>query len=455
MNTPSQDMLDNLYGSPRHIDQAAIAPLLRQYAEPLPALDSSAFGEMFDRYADARVVMIGEASHGTSDFYRTRAAITQRLIEQHGFNIVAVEADWPDAGHVDQYVRGLAHSAWKRHIFSRFPTWMWRNTDVRAFAHWLHLYNHTLATERRVEFRGLDVYSLRNSIHEVLSYLDRVDPQLAHEARRRYGCLTPWQDDPALYGHFVERAGLMPCEQPVIEQLDAMLAEQLAGLIQNDEAFFNAAQNARVVQAAEQYYRAIYRGSTASWNLRDRHMFDTLRALLEHRGPQAKAVVWAHNSHIGNAAATEMGWKGQFNIGQLCRSAYGRDAVLIGMSTDRGQVAAADDWDGDMLIKDIRPSRPDSWEHQFLKAGVPASLTDWRDPTRKELRRVLSKPLLERAIGVIYRPETERGSHYFEAMLAEQFDAMIWIEQTQPVTALALPKSQRLEPEDETYPFGV
>jgi len=247
----------------------------------------------------------------------------------------------------------------------------------------------------------------------------------------------------------------MPCEQPVIEQLDAMLAEQLAGLIQNDEAFFNAAQNARVVQAAEQYYRAIYRGSTASWNLRDRHMFDTLRALLEHRGPQAKAVVWAHNSHIGNAAATEMGWKGQFNIGQLCRSAYGRDAVLIGMSTDRGQVAAADDWDGDMLIKDIRPSRPDSWEHQFLMAGVPASLTDWRDPTRKALRRVLSKPLLERAIGVIYRPETERGSHYFEATLAEQFDAMIWIEQTQPVTALALPKSQRLEPEDETYPFGV
>ena len=455
MNTPSQDMLDNLYGSPRHIDPAAIAPLLRQYAEPLPALDSSAFGEMFDRYADARVVMIGEASHGTSDFYRTRAAITQRLIEQHGFNILAVEADWPDAGHVDQYVRGLAPTAWKRHIFSRFPTWMWRNTDVRAFAHWLHQYNHTLATERRVEFRGLDVYSLRNSIHEVLSYLDRVDPQLAHEARRRYGCLTPWQDDPALYGHFVERAGLMPCEQPVIEQLDAMLAEQLAGLIQNDEAFFNAAQNARVVQAAEQYYRAIYRGSTASWNLRDRHMFDTLRALLEHRGPQAKAVVWAHNSHIGNAAATEMGWKGQFNIGQLCRSAYGRDAVLIGMNTDRGQVAAADDWDGDMLIKDIRPSRPDSWEHQFLMAGVPASLTDWRDPTRKALRRVLSKPLLERAIGVIYRPETERGSHYFEATLAEQFDAMIWIEQTQPVTALALPKSQRLEPEDETYPFGV
>ncbi len=455
MNTSSRDLLDKLYGTHRQIDESAIAPLLRQYAEPLPTLESPAFGELFDRYADARVVMIGEASHGTSNFYRARAAITQRLIEQHGFNIVAVEGDWPDAGHVDRYVRGLARAAWKRHIFSRFPTWMWRNTEVREFTQWLHQFNHQRVPERRVEFRGLDVYSLRNSIHEVLSYLDQVDPQLAQEARQRYGCLTPWQDDPTLYGHFVERDGLMPCEQPVVEQLNVMLAEQLAGLIQDDEAFFNATQNARVVHAAEQYYRAIYRGSTASWNLRDRHMFDTLQALLTHRGPQAKAVVWAHNSHIGNAAATEMGWQGQFNIGQLCRSALGKNVVLIGMSTDRGQVAAADDWDGDMLIKDIRPSRSDSWEYQFVEAGVPASLTDWRDSTRKDLRRALARPLLERAIGVIYRPETERSSHYFEAVLAEQFDAMIWIEQTQPVTALPLPKNQSVEPEDETFPFGV
>jgi erythromycin esterase-like protein len=332
---------------------------------------------------------------------------------------------------------------------------MWRNTDVQTFARWLHHHNHQKAPELRVEFRGLDVYSLRNSIREVLNYLDRVDPHLAHEARRRYGCLTPWQDDPALYGHFVERGGVMPCEQPVVEQLNAMLAEQLAGLIKDDEAFFNATQNATVVQAAEQYYRAIYRGTAASWNLRDRHMFDTLRALLKHRGPEAKAVVWAHNSHIGNAAATEMGWEGQFNIGQLCRTAYGRDVVLIGMSTDRGQVAAADDWDGDMRIKDVRPSRADSWEHQFLEAGVAASLTDWRDPLREDLRQALSTPLLERAIGVIYRPESERTSHYFKAVLAEQFDAMVWIEQTQAVTAIPLPSSQSVEPEDDMFPFGV
>jgi erythromycin esterase-like protein len=421
----------------------------------LPDTDTPEFAQLFDRYADARVVMIGEASHGTREFYLARAAITRRLIERHGFNIVAVEADWPDAGHVDQYVRGLAHSAWKRHIFSRFPTWMWRNSEVKSFTHWLHEYNHAQKPDRRVEFRGLDVYSLRNSIHEVLSYLDRVDSNLAREARRRYGCLTPWQDDPSLYGHMVERGGVMPCEQAVVEQLNAMLAEQLAGLIQDGEAFFNATQNARVVMAAEQYYRAIYRGSTASWNLRDRHMFDTLRALMEHRGHQAKAVVWAHNSHIGNAGATEMGWKGQFNIGQLARNAFGRDVVLIGMATDRGQVAAADDWEGEMLIKNVLASRPDSWEHQFLKAGVPASLTDWRNPERKALHHALSIPLLARAIGVIYRPDTERMSHYFESVLADQFDSMIWFEQTGPVTALPLPKTQHVEPEDETYPFGV
>lgn len=455
MNSPWQNILKTFTGPSGSGTPPPIAPLLRQCAEPLPALDSEDFGEMFDRYADARVVMIGEASHGTSDFYRTRAAITKRLIERHGFTIVAVEADWPDAGYVDRYVRGLAPSAWKRHVFSRFPVWMWRNTDVQTFARWLHQHNHQKAPELRVEFRGLDVYSLRNSIREVLNYLDRVDPHLAHEARRRYGCLTPWQDDPALYGHFVERGGVMPCEQPVVEQLNAMLAEQLAGLIKDDEAFFNATQNATVVQAAEQYYRAIYRGTSASWNLRDRHMFDTLRALLKHRGPEAKAVVWAHNSHIGNAAATEMGWEGQFNIGQLCRTAYGRDVVLIGMSTDRGQVAAADDWDGDMHIKDVRPSRADSWEHQFLEAGVAASLTDWRDPLREDLRQALSTPLLERAIGVIYRPESERTSHYFKAVLAEQFDAMVWIEQTQAVTAIPLPSSQSVEPEDDMFPFGV
>lgn len=431
-----------------------IQTLLRRYAEPLPALDSADFGALFDRYGDARIVLIGEASHGTSDFYRTRAAITQRLIERHGFTIVAVEADWPDAGQIDRCVRELGPSAWKEKAFARFPTWMWRNTDVAAFARWLHGHNRALVPEQRVEFRGLDVYSMGNSIREVLSYLDQTDPNLAREARQRYGCLTPWQDDPALYGHFVERGGEAPCEKAVVEQLNSLLADRLERCIEDDEAFFSATQNARVVRAAEQYYRAMYKGSAASWNLRDRHMFETLQALLEHRGADAKAVVWAHNSHIGNAAATAMGWSGEFNIGELCRTAYGRDAVLIGMGTDRGQVAAADDWDGEMHIKDVRPSRPDSWEQQFLKVGIPASLTDWRDPQREDLRAALSEPLLERAIGVIYRPGTERQSHYFEAVLAEQFDALVWIEETRALTPLAAP-AMTTSREEDTFPFGV
>lgn len=431
----------------------AIVSLLRRHAEPLPASDSPAFGTLFDRYGEATVVLIGEASHGTSDFYDRRAAITRHLIQAHGFNIVAVEADWPDAARIDRRTRYLEPARDDRQPFNRFPTWMWRNTDVEAFTTWLEAYNRALPFERRVEFRGLDIYSLRSSISEVLAFLDRSDPELAHEARRRYGCLTPWQDEPALYGHFVERDGLAPCEEAVVKQLRSLLDKRLHDCTKDDEAFFDATQNARVVRAAEQYYRAMYKGSVLSWNLRDQHMFDTLQAVLARRGDGAKAVVWAHNSHIGDAAATAMGRRGELNIGRLCRAHHGRQAVLIGMSTDRGEVAAADDWDGDMQTMQVRPSLPASWERQFLEAGIPASLTDWRGDDRQALREGLSASLLERAIGVIYRPHSERQSHYFEAVLAEQFDALVWIEQTRAVTAL--PSSAAEHDEEDTFPFGV
>ncbi|WP_286790520.1 MULTISPECIES: erythromycin esterase family protein [unclassified Pseudomonas] len=452
MSAPARERLQRFLRRSSTSDQHTI-DVLRRYAEPLPDLESPDFGTLFDRYADARVVLIGEASHGTSDFYRTRAAITRHLIEHHGFSIVAVEADWPDAGYIDRYVRGRTDDDWKATGFKRFPTWIWRNTDVEAFTQWLRGYNEQRAPEDRVEFRGLDVYSLRNSIAEVLDYLGKTDPELAKQARERYSCLSRWQDEPAIYGHLVERAGKDSCEDAVVNQLHSLLSTRLEELAQDEEDLFNAKQNARVVRAAEQYYRAMYRGSVASWNLRDRHMFDTLQTLLEHRGPEAKAIVWAHNSHVGNADATAMGWRGEFNIGQLCRSAYEREAVLIGMGTDRGTVAAADDWDGEMYIKQVRPSRHDSWEHRFLKAGVPASLTDWRDFRREDLREALGELNLNRAIGVIYRPETERMSHYFETVLADQFDAFVWIEETQAVTPLG--DSEAAGSADETYPFGL
>lgn len=431
----------------------ATQALLRQFAEPLPDLDTVAFGELFDRFGDAKAVLIGEASHGTSEFYKTRAAITQRLIEQHGFSIVAVEADWPDAGQIDRFVRGSRPRATDAEAFRRFPAWMWRNTDVETFSHWLRAHNEGLRAPARVEFRGLDIYSLRHSITQVLFHLDRVDPRLAREARQRYGCLTPWQDDPALYGHFVERDGVTPCEDKVVAQLRSVLDERLTSFAADDEAFFDAVQNARVVRAAEQYYRAMYQGSAASWNLRDQHMFDTLQALLSHRGESAKAVVWAHNSHIGDARATAMGQRGELNLGQLCRETYGPDAVLIGMSTDRGEVAAAHDWGSDGTVMKVRPSLKASWEHQFLQAGISASLTDWRGEGREALRQALSAPLLERAIGVIYRPATERYSHYFEAELSRQFDALVWLETTSALTPV--PGWSARHEDEDTFPFGV
>jgi erythromycin esterase-like protein len=428
------------------------ASIVRASCEPLPAPEEAeAFGAYFDRFADAKVVLLGEATHGTSQFYRARAAITRRLIERHGFAILAVEADWPDAARIDRYVRLHAHEPSPEEAFSRFPTWMWRNVEVHDFVEWLRAHNEALPAPERTQFSGLDIYSLGASIAAVLAYLDQVDPEEAKAARGRYGCLTPWQDDPGGYGRAALHLGKSPCEDGVVAELRALLDARLAYARFDGEAFFDAAQNARVVRAAEHYYRLMYRSSTESWNLRDRHMFDTLIRLLGARGGQAKAVVWAHNSHIGNAAATAMGWQGEFNIGESCRAAFGEQAALIGFGTDRGTVAAASDWDGPMEVKTVLPARPDSYERIFRQSFVERSLTDWRSG-ESELREALSKPRLERAIGVVYRPETELSSHYFQAVLCDQFDAYVWFEQTSAVTPLA---GGRPRGAPDTYPFGL
>jgi erythromycin esterase-like protein len=427
--------------------------LVREHGEPLPPIgEDEAFGAMFDRFADAKVVLLGEATHGTSEFYRARAAITRRLIAQHGFTIVAVEADWPDAARIDAYVRHRPVPEGDDVAFERFPTWMWRNEEVADFVNWMREHNRDIAEDERAEFRGLDVYSLNASIRSVLDYLAKVDPEAAKEARGRYGCLTPWQSDPARYGRAVLTGQKKPCDEALLHQLQTLLDKRMDYLqADGGEEFFDAVQNAKIVHAAEHYYRIMYEGATESWNLRDRHMFETLQSLLARRD-NAKAVVWAHNSHIGNAAATAMGWQGEFNIGELCRTAYRDHAVLIGFCTDRGTVAAASDWDEPMEVKQVRPSRPDSHERVFLETGVSASLTDWRPHERRDLRELLSDARLERAIGVIYRPETELYSHYFEAVLAEQFDAYVWFEETKAVTPLA---KGRPHGAPETYPFGL
>lgn len=422
--------------------------------EPLPSLqEEDAFGAHFDRFGDAKIVLLGEASHGTSEFYRARAAITRRLIEQHNFNIVAVEADWPDAAYIDRYVRHRAATSDDRQAFTRFPAWMWHNEEVATFTEWLRQHNAELPFSQRTSFRGLDIYSLRASLFAVLDYLDRIDPEAAQAARQRYGCLTPWQSEPALYGHALLREERDTCEEAVVEQLQALLEHRIEYMAkESEEAYFNATQNARVVRAAEQYYRLMYRGSTQSWNLRDRHMFDTLQQVIEAKGADAKVVVWAHNSHIGNASATEMGWQGQFNIGELCRTAYGEQAVLIGFGTHAGNVAAADNWDSPMKIKQIVPSRADSFERIFHETQLPRALIELRNPQHSEVREQLTQTRLERAIGVIYRPESEYHSHYFKASLAEQFDAYVWFDETTAVTPLPSARPQGVP---DTYPFGV
>ena len=431
----------------------ALPAMIAEAAEPLPDLDDPGFARLFDRFADRRVVLLGEASHGTSEFYRARAAITRRLVAEHGFTLIAVEADWPDAAAVDRYVRHRPPQPGAEPPFQRFPTWMWRNTDVAALVDWLREHNAGVGEPRRqAGFYGLDIYNMGGSIAAVLAYLDEVDPEAAAVARERYGCLTPWQGEPSTYGRAVLTAGYGKCEQAVTDQLRELLRRRLDYVARDHEGFLDAAQNARLVASAERYYRIMYYGGAESWNLRDTHMFETLCHLLEAHGADAKAVVWAHNSHIGDARHTEMGIvREELNIGQLCRERFGEEVALVGFGTHTGTVAAASDWGGDMEVKRVRPSHRDSYERLCHEAGVPAFLLDLRRD--EALRRRLLEPRLERFIGVVYRPDTERMSHYADASLPQQFDAFVWLDETSAVTPLGPEHAKGDAP--GTYPFGL
>lgn len=435
---------------------SALSKLIRETARPFQDIGSARVDELLERMGDARVVLLGEATHGTSEFYSMRARITLALIERRGFDFVTVEADWPDAARIDDYVLGdPPRSKHQFTPFARFPRWMWRNREVDEFVARLRARNLEARDRRnRVGFHGLDLYSMFTSIGTVLSYLDEVDPAAARVARTRYATLTPWQKDPAAYGRAVLAGRYESSERAVVAILKGLLSRRLEYAARDGERFFDAAQNARVVANAERYYRALYYGTATSWNLRDTHMFDTLEGLLAYYGPDSRGIVWEHNSHIGNALATDMSRRGELNIGQLCSARFGHRAYAVGFGTDRGTVAAASDWDEPMQRMRVRPAHRDSYERIFHDSGLPAFMLHLRAPARAALREELEPSRLERAIGVVYRPDTELASHYFSASLPRQFDEFLWFDETRAVEPLVDVSEPSLDLPD-TYPFGV
>lgn len=429
-----------------------LSALIAAHCEPFSDIEQVDLAPLLQRIGDARVVLIGESSHGTSEFYRLRARITQALIEEKGFSFVAIEGDWPDAARIDHYVRHAEYPPSEWMAFARFPTWMWRNEEVRHFVDWLRAHNIDRTPKQRVAFHGLDLYSLYNSIRAILDYLHAIDPATAEVARQRYGCLTPWQSDPAAYGHAALTRPYKTCEQEVVAMLQDLLKKQQTYAEHDGERFLDVVQNARLVTRAEQYYRTMYYGSRSSWNLRDSHMFETLETLLAHHGSGSKGIVWAHNAHVGDSGATEMAQRGEFNIGRLCREKFGDEAYSIGFGTDNGTVAAAENWDEPMKIMKVRPSLKESYEQVCHASGVDRFFLPLRPATDAGLLSRLNTARLERAIGVIYRPESERQSHYFSAELPKQFDEYIWFDQTTAVTPL---KTEILKGLPDTYPFGI
>lgn len=426
---------------------------------------ASAWDPLLETIGDARIVLLGEATHGTHEFYNARAEITRRLISERNFDAVAVEADWPDSLRASRYAQGAAQDQDANRAlgsFERFPRWMWRNADVLAFIEWLKRENDARAPEDRVGFFGLDLYSLRASMDAVVRYLATVDPEAERRARARYACFDHIGEDPQRYGYATTFGLVEHCEREVLHQLVELThnAERFLrqdGVAATDELFY-VQQNARVAVNAERYYRSMFRGRNESWNRRDTHMAETLHELDEHlssrRGRPARIAVWAHNSHLGDARVTEMGESGELNLGQLVRERYGAEqSRLVGFTTHRGTVTAASEWDAPAELKRVRDSHPDSFERLFHETGVARFLL-----ISSQAPALRGERHLERAIGVIYLPDSERVSHYFYADLAKQFDAVIHFDQTRalvPLDPSELWKHSNLPEEMETYPRGI
>jgi erythromycin esterase-like protein len=443
---------------------AQLTDTIRQSAYPLLGRQRD-YDALLNLIDDARFVLIGEATHGTHEFYEQRAEITKRLIQEKGFTTVAIEADWPDAYRVHRFTQGMSTDPSPEEAlrggFQRFPTWMWRNLDVLKFVGWLHDYNNSQPIRaKKVGFYGLDLYSMYASITEVMSYLERIDPEAAERARSRYACFEHFGTDAQHYGYVTGFGLSQSCEDDTVNQLLELQRRKQEyalrdGFVAEDE-FFYAEQNARLVKNAEEYYRSMFRGREWSWNLRDRHMAETLDQLVGHysrQGQQLKVVVWEHNSHLGDARATDMGSAGEWNVGQLVRQRYGRKAVLIGFTTYTGTVTAATNWDEPAQLMIVQPALPGSYEALFHDTGIPRFMLNLRQDNLAV--QGLQEHRLERAIGVIYHPKTERLSHYFYACLPQQFDAVIHLDDTLAVEPLDRWAKQETGEAPETFPSAL
>jgi erythromycin esterase-like protein len=441
---------------------AALCGAIRECACALTGSPAD-YDPFLDWVGGAQFVLLGEATHGTHEFYRERALMTRRLIERKGFNAVAAEADWPDAWRINEFLRGggpAGDSPRALEGFRRFPNWMWRNTDVLEFVEWLREHNGEREPQQRAGFYGLDLYSMYSSMNAVVRYLEKVDPEAARRARYRYSCFEDFGEDSEAYGYAAGFELSESCRQEAAGQLMEM-QRRAWDLANRDgaaaaDAYFHAEQNARVVKNAEEYYRKCFDSRISSWNLRDRHMAETLDALVEHlekRFGTAKVVVWAHNSHLGDARATEMGEQGELNVGQLVRERYGKRARLVGFTTYSGTVTAASEWGGPAETKTVRPALAGSYEDLFHRSGEPQFFLSLCDSPR--MCAELMERRFERAIGVVYRPQTERLSHYFYAGLPKQFDAVLHFDRTRAVEPLERTPELAAAPEYETFPSGV
>jgi erythromycin esterase-like protein len=441
-----------------------LAQAIAEQATPLAGADTD-FDLLVDRIGDARFVLLGEATHGTHQFYRIRAELTKRLIREKGFAAIAAEADWPDSYRVNRYIRGAGtddNATDSLAGFRRFPQWMWRNADILDLVGWLRAHNDRITDgAHKVGFYGLDVYSLHGSIGAVLSYLQARDPDAARRARERYACFDVFGEEPQMYGHAVSLGIGRDCEDEVLEQVVDLVRRRRELLARDgmvaEEAHFEAEQNARVVANAESYYRQMYLGGVSTWNLRDTHMMDTLDAVathLEAMGRSGKIVVWAHNSHVGDSAAmAHRAERDEITLGHLCRQRHPNDTVLVGFTTYEGTVTAASDWGRAAERKVVRRGLPGSYEALFHQTGVPEFLLLLDD--LGEATAALHDVRLERAIGVVYKPQTERWSHYFDVRLADQLDAVIHIDQTRALEPLERTPLWEGGEMPETFPSGL